>query len=39
MAADVNYIGTDPCTKTFEGLEQIKEDWGSKNKTIRQKAR
>ena len=34
IAADVNYIGTDPCTKTFEGLEQIKEDWGSKNKTI-----
>jgi hypothetical protein len=34
IAADVNYIGTDPCTKTFEGLEQIKEDWGNKNKTI-----
>ena len=34
IAADINYIGTDPCTKTFEGLEQIKEDWGSKNKTI-----
>ena len=28
IAADVNYIGTDPCTETFEGLKQIKEDWG-----------
>ena len=34
IAADVNYIGTDPCTQTFEGLEKIKEDWGSLNKTI-----
>ena len=34
IAADVNYIGTDPCTETFEGLEQIKEDWGNKNRTI-----
>ena len=34
MAADVNYIGTDPCGKTFDGLQEIKEDWGSKNRTI-----
>ena len=34
IAADVNYIGTDPCTKTFEGLQQIKEDWGGLNRTI-----
>ena len=34
IAADVNYIGTDPCTETFEGLKQIKEDWGSSNRTI-----
>jgi len=34
IAADVNYIGTDPCTETYEGLKQIKEDWGSKDKTI-----
>ena len=34
IAADVNYIGTDPCTETFEGLKQIKEDWGSLNRTI-----
>ena len=33
-AADVNYIGTDPCGETFEGLKQIKEDWGSLNRTI-----
>ena len=34
IAADVNYIVTDPCTETYEGLKQIKEDWGSKDKTI-----
>ena len=34
IAADVNYIGTDPCTKTFEGLEEIKRDWGGLNRTI-----
>jgi len=34
IAADVNYIGTDPCTKTFEGLQQIKEDWAGLNRTI-----
>ena len=34
IAADVNYIGTDPCGETFEGLKQIKEDWGSLNRTI-----
>jgi len=34
IAAEVNYIGTDPCTKTFEGLQQIKEDWAGLNRTI-----
>ena len=34
IASGVNYIGTDPCTKTFEGLQQIKEDWGGLNRTI-----
>ena len=34
IAADVNYIGTDPCTETYEGLQQIKEEWGSPNRTI-----
>ena len=34
IAADVNYIGTDPCTETFEGLQQIKEDWAGLNRTI-----
>ena len=34
IAADVNYIGTDPCTETYEGLQQIKEEWGSSNRTI-----
>jgi hypothetical protein len=34
IAAGVNYIGTDPCTETFEGLKQIKDAWGDKNRTI-----
>ena len=34
IAADVNYIGTDPCTETFEGLKQIKEDWAGLNRTV-----
>ena len=34
IAADVHYIGTDPCTETYEGLQQIKEEWGSLNRTI-----
>ena len=34
IAADVNYIGTDPCTETYEGLKGIREDWGNKNRTI-----
>ncbi len=34
IIADVNYIGTDPCTKTFEGLKQMRDEWGSKNRTI-----
>ncbi len=34
IAADVNYIGTDPCTETFEGLEQIKSDWSNPNRNV-----
>ena len=34
IAADVNYIGTDPCTETYEGLKGIRDDWGNKNRTI-----
>ena len=34
IAADVNYIGTDPCEKTFEGLEGIKRDWAGLNRTV-----
>ena len=34
IAAGVNYIGTDPCTETYVGLEQIRDDWGDKNRTI-----
>ena len=28
ICAGVNYIGTDPCIPTYEGLEQILEDYG-----------
>jgi len=34
IAANVNYIGTDPCTETFEGLKEIRTDWGNKKRTI-----
>ena len=34
IIADVNYIGTDPCTETFEGLKEIREDWKGLNRTI-----
>jgi hypothetical protein len=34
IAADVNYIGTDPCEKTFVGLEEIKKDWAGLNRTV-----
>ena len=34
IAADVNYIGTDPCEKTFVGLEEIKRDWAGLNRTV-----
>ena len=34
IAADVNYIGTDPCEKTFQGLKQIAEDWSGLNRTV-----
>ena len=29
IAAGVNYIGTDPCIPTFEGLEQIRDKYGN----------
>ena len=32
IAAGINYIGTDPCTATFEGLEHIKEEWSDKKR-------
>jgi len=31
IAAGVNYIGTDPCIPTFEGLEKIKDEYGHKH--------
>ena len=34
IVADVNYIGTDPCTETFEGLKNIRDDWAGLNRTI-----
>ena len=34
IAADINYIGTDPCTETFNGLEQIKDNFAGLNRTI-----
>ena len=33
IAAGVNYIGTDPCIPTFEGLEKIRDDYGHKDKS------
>ena len=27
ITAGVNYIGTDPCIPTFEGLEKIRDDY------------
>jgi len=34
ITANINYIGTDPCTETFEGLKEIRNDWGNKKRTI-----
>ena len=35
IAAGVNYIGTDPCIPTFEGLEKIRDDYGHKDKSYK----
>ena len=35
IAAGVNYIGTDPCIPTYEGLLKIKEDFGHNHKVYR----
>ena len=32
IAAGVNYIGTDPCIPTYEGLEKIRDNYGHPNK-------
>ena len=32
IAAGVNYIGTDPCIPTYEGLEQIRDNYGHSHK-------
>ena len=32
IAAGVNYIGTDPCIPTYEGLKQIKDTYGHSHK-------
>ena len=32
IAAGVNYIGTDPCIPTYEGLKQIKKTYGHSHK-------
>ena len=34
IAAGVNYIGTDPCTETFKGLEQIRDEWKLSHQTV-----
>ena len=28
IVAGVNYVGTDPCTETYEGLQRLAEDYG-----------
>jgi hypothetical protein len=33
IAAGVNYIGTDPCIPTYEGLEKIRDDYGHKHRS------
>ena len=33
IAAGVNYIGTDPCIPTYEGLEQIRDNYGHSHKS------
>ena len=32
IAAGVNYIGTDPCIPTYEGLEKIRDNYGHSHK-------
>jgi len=32
IAAGVNYIGTDPCIPTYEGLEQLRDNYGRSDK-------
>ena len=33
IAAGVNYIGTDPCIPTYEGLEKIRDEYGHEHKS------
>ena len=33
IAAGVNYIGTDPCVPTYEGLKQIRDTYGHSHKS------
>ena len=33
ISAGVNYIGTDPCIPTYEGLEKIRDDYGHKDRS------
>ena len=35
ISAGVNYIGTDPCIPTYEGLEQIRDQYGHKDKSYK----
>jgi hypothetical protein len=35
ISAGVNYIGTDPCIPTYKGLEQIRDQYGHKNKSYK----
>ena len=33
IAAGVNYMGTDPCIPTYEGLEKIRDEYGHEHKS------
>ena len=33
ISSGVNYIGTDPCIPTYKGLEQIRDEYGRKDKS------
>ena len=35
ISAGVNYIGTDPCIPTFEGLEKIRDEYGHSHKSYK----